>query len=601
MFHPMRPFSLFQVGFLFGLLSMLGGCARIPERNPSEHFSYFQHFSAHQSDTQPIDSIYLDLADAEPHAHHLMLLNIGDDALMARIHLIRAATESIDIQTFIWKDDEVTRLLFEECLRAARRGVRVRLLVDALNTISGNTRLAEMALAHPNFEIAVFRPLSYFTEPPKLNALENLVFKMRRLNRRMHNKLLLVDDKVGIVGGRNYETKYYDRHPLMIFKDRDVLTLGPSVVEMDRMFETFWIHEDSVYLTQFKDVKVRIPDVISRETPILQPQDSQNMLNILALAQRYNPGENKEYLRLQKVAHTEFYWDAPQKFHWGGNSQDDAFSDKMLEVLGSAEERIIFQTPYLIYQRESKKNLSKLRKQVPGLEVWVSTNSLAAADHDFVYGVSYKNRKKLYKDMGLEIFEFSPYPVDLIHMVPRYPDLVGFTREDVGKALSQNNWLPFLSRGPKLTIHAKTYVVDGKITQIGSHNFDPRSAALNTECGLIIYDEAFAREVRADILRDTAHGNSWIVAKRIEQDNAVNYMSGLLGSLSNMLPIFDLWPYHYTSNYQLKPGYTPLPSRHPDFYEHYEDIGQFPLIHNTFDALRARLVKVFGGWTRSFM
>jgi cardiolipin synthase C len=204
--------------------------------------------------------------------------------------------------------------------------------------------------------------------------------------------------------------------------------------------------------------------------------------------------------------------------------------------------------------------------------------------------------------MGLEIFEFSPYPVDLIHMVPRYPDLIGFTGEDIVKALNQHIWFPFLARGPKLTLHAKTYVVDGKITQIGSHNFDPRSAVLNSECGLIIYDEAFAQQVREDILRDTAQGNSWVVAKRIEKDNPVTYISGVIESLSNMLPIFDIWPYHYTSNYQLKPGYAPLPSsRHPDFYEHYEDIGQFPLIRKTFGAVRARLVKVFGGWTGSFM
>ena len=598
----MRLCSFLYAGLLFTILSTLGGCARIPERNPSEHFSYFQNFSETQTDLKPIKSLYLDRADKDPQAHHLLLLNIGDDALLARIHLIRAATESIDIQTFIWKDDEVTRLLFNECLSAARRGVRVRLLVDALNPITGNTRLAEMALAHPNFEIAVFRPLSYYTEAPTLNALENLVFKMRRLNRRMHNKLLLVDDKVGIVGGRNYETKYYDRHPLIIFKDRDVLTIGPSVAEMARMFESFWIHEDSVYLTQFKDVKARIPDVSPSETPILQPQDRQSMLDILALAQRDDPGETRDQMQLQKVVHTQFYWDGPQKFHWGSYSQDDAFSDKMMEVLGNAEERIIFQTPYLIYQRENKKNLSKLRKQVPDLQVWVSSNSLAAADHDFVYGVSYKNRKKLYKNMGLEIFEFSPYPVDLIHMVPRYPDLIGFTGEDIVKALNQHIWFPFLARGPKLTLHAKTYVVDGKITQIGSHNFDPRSAALNSECGLIIYDEAFAQQVREDILRDTAQGNSWVVAKRIEKDNPVTYISGVIESLSNMLPIFDIWPYHYTSNYQLKPGYAPLPSsRHPDFYEHYEDIGQFPLIRKTFGAVRARLVKVFGGWTGSFM
>lgn len=599
----MRKFIACWVPILLILLGTQNACTRIPKRNPAEHFSYFQDVSPEKTGAAPVASRYLDQAAQHPDAHQLMLLNIGDDALLMRIHLIRAATKHIDIQTFIWKEDDVTRQLYEELLQAARRGVQVRLLVDALNPITGNTRLAEMALAHPNLEIALFRPLSYFTEPPTLNALENLVLKARRLNRRMHNKLLLVDDRAGIVGGRNFEGKYFDRHPYMIFKDRDVLALGPSVKEMDRMFEAYWMHKDSVYLTQFRDVKARIPAVLEREAATV-PDDAGDPQPdpLLTRADLYDPGSGLPHLQLHPVAHSEFYWDAPDKFHWGRKNQNDVFAEKMREVLGQGRERILFQTPYLIYQRQNKRNLAKIRKKAPDLQVWGSSNSLAAADHDIVYGVSYKNRKKLYKNMELEIFEFSPFPADLLDMVPRYPQLIGFSGEEVMKALNQKQWLPFLSRGPKLTLHAKTYVVDGKVSQIGSHNFDPRSAKLNSECGLIIYDEAFSQLVEADILRDIHPGNSWVVAKRVENDNAVSYFSGILGSLSNMLPIFDLWPYHYTSNFQLKPGYDPLPgSRHPDFYLHYEDVGQFPLIHSSLGALKAQMMKVFGGWTRPFM
>lgn len=579
------------------------GCVRVPHKNPAQHFSYFPATSPQPNGRTAIPSAYLELADEQPEDHHLTLLEVGDDALLTRIHLIRAATESIDIQTFIWKEDEVTRVIYQELLEAARRGVIVRVLVDALNPISGNTRLAQMAVAHPNLEFSVFRPLSYYTEPGTINKLENLIMKMRRLNRRMHNKLLLVDDKVGIIGGRNYENKYFDRNPVMIFKDRDILATGPTTFHMNEMFEAFWKHKDSVYLTQFKDVQSRLPLELDEEFSLLQAGDRDSMQEVLALANEQDLSLHRPALAVNPIEHMGFFWDPPGKFKRRKDGYNNHYGDIISKVLETANQQIILQSPYLIYQRKSKHLVYEIREKHPHLEIWFSSNSLAAADHDIVYGVSFKDRKKLYKGLGLEIFEFKPYPEDLLHYVPYYPSQSGLTPLEIEKELQSGEFpTKLFTYGPKVTIHAKTFVVDDKFTQIGSHNFDPRSASLNTECGLVIEDEAFTKIIKSHILRDISGGNSWVVAKKNKKESLRSKTSGFIGSISNFLPVFDIWPYTYTSNFELKPGFAPLPNtRHPDFYKHYRDVGQFPMVEKARERVRAKLMKGFGGWTSPFM
>ena len=148
------------------------------------------------------------------------LLELGDDALLARVHLIRAARRSIDLQTFIWRDDPTSRFLFDELVAAAERGVLVRLLIDGLNMPAKPEQLARMASAHRNLEICLYKPLSWNSESSRIGFLKNLLFKARHMNRRMHNKLLLIDGRIGIVGGRNYEGKYYDRNREFLFRSR---------------------------------------------------------------------------------------------------------------------------------------------------------------------------------------------------------------------------------------------------------------------------------------------------------------------------------------------------------------------------------------------
>ncbi len=283
-YRPMRNpcSSVFIRGFAAVFLEavLLSGCSTIPERELENAFHYQRLKRSDIEVAQPIQSEYQDYAskawktmEAGGLAEYISILELGDDALLARIHLIRAAHKSIDIQTFIWKDDPTTRFVFDELVKAAGRGVLVRILIDALNKPGSPEQLARMARAHRNVEICLYKPLSEYVEQGRFGFWDNVIFKAKHMNRRMHNKLLLVDGRIGIAGGRNYEGKYYDRSTHFLFRDRDVVVAGPAVMDMQDSFELFWEDENAVFLTQLIDVQEAFDKLTNGAEPFSDPMD----------------------------------------------------------------------------------------------------------------------------------------------------------------------------------------------------------------------------------------------------------------------------------------------------------------------------------------
>ena len=166
----------------------------------------------------------------------------------------------------------------------------------------------------------------------------------------------------------------------------------------------------------------------------------------------------------------------------------------------------------------------------------------------------------------------------VLDMVPRYTELLADTPDQL----------------PGLIVHAKFLVVDRHICFVGSHNFDPRARNLNTENAVIIWDDAVAAAIRQVFDQDTAPQNSWAVARR-PKPPVVGQASNFLAAVSSSLPFFDIWPFGYSSNYQLREGFAPVPSDHPDFYTHYRDVGVFPEMELSYKKLGAAFVKSFGG------
>jgi phosphatidylserine/phosphatidylglycerophosphate/cardiolipin synthase-like enzyme len=585
-------------------VACLAGCSSIPERELENAFRYQRMKRYDIEIAKPIPSEFQTLAakarvdrTAGKTAEYVSILELGDDALLARIHLIRAATRSIDIQTFIWKDDSTSRFVFDELVRAAERGVLVRVLIDALNMPATPSVLARMARAHRNLEICLYKPLGEVSAVGRIGAWDNLIFKTRHMNRRMHNKLLLVDGQIGIAGGRNYEGKYYDRNPDFLFRDRDVVVAGPSVEDMQDSFELFWQDKNAVFLTQLLDVQREFELLDNGNEPFADPADAWMFAEIDSLANARSLSKVRPSIQIHEADEVQFVYDTPRKFK--GSKERMDFDEWFALVLSSGQDRLVYQTPYLIYSRDQRRGINHIRSAHPEFRIIASSNSLAAADHLHVYALSFKHRKELYKKTGIDIYESKPYPgdqYDYVHgldaIVDRSIELSGLdNREDIDQ----------IERvGPLLCIHAKSFVLDGKVALIGSHNFDPRSSKLNTECGVFIYDEEVALELEQRILNACEPQNAWTVSKG-PTTPVISRFSGFIGAISTALPIFDIWPYRYTTNFELKEDCKPLSPRDPAFQQNYVDVGYFPEVPETSTVIQTRLMKAFFGWARPLM
>ena len=207
---------------------------------------------------------------AQPHLagrheapHRVAILDTGRDAFHWRIERIRAATKTIKIQTFILDDSRTTRLLMDELVAAARRGVKVSFLADELFSSDDVPSAARVVAAHENFKLRVYNPVSDELMNDTWLTLGILLIEFERFNQRMHNKLMVIDGYWGICGGRNYQDHYYDEDYRLNYRDRDVTVKGAVVADMERSFDTYWAHFSSVPVEMLKDVSAilsKLPD-----------------------------------------------------------------------------------------------------------------------------------------------------------------------------------------------------------------------------------------------------------------------------------------------------------------------------------------------------
>jgi phosphatidylserine/phosphatidylglycerophosphate/cardiolipin synthase-like enzyme len=269
------------------------------------------------------------------------------------------------------------------------------------------------------------------------------------------------------------------------------------------------------------------------------------------------------------------------------------------ELVTNARYEILMQTPYLIQDRKGMRDFKALRRENPDLHIALSTNSLASTDMFFVYAMCFKQRQFYLETAQAHMYEFKPVPADVETMVPRYKIL---TQKLNGADPYENPELvlPVNIKNPRLIIHSKFFVVDNHISFVGSHNFDPRAKNLNTESAVIIWDDDLARALKMIFTRDTAPRNSWVVARR-QKVPYVGGVSEMIAGISSSLPFFDIWPFEYSTNFELKDGYEALSSDHPDFYDHYRDVGVFPQMGLSYQNIGTRFVKAFGGIFRDIM
>ena len=587
------------------------------------------------------------LAASTPAAprHRALILDRAPDALLARIHLIRSAQRSIELQTYIFDEDDAAQLVLDELQAAAFRGVKVRILVDQLAALRKVETLAALSSLHANLELRLYNPVldrARFSLP--MYAVAS-VCCWKQLNRRMHNKLLVVDGLVGIVGGRNYQDDYYDWGSDFNFRDRDLLLAGPVVRDMVANFDAFWNARRSVPAEQLGDVA----RYLRANGPPPPPHHAfHNPARVRALLAEVADDAVLHARFVEPalpVTDVQFLADLPRKHRLEPASAPDVAApvgvtgDGLRELIAGADHEILLQTPYLVLSESAQDLFRGLRDRPVPPRVLVSTNSLASTDAFLAYAISYKYKRRYLRDFGFEIHEFKPFPADAplelgatgaalpeLEDTPVAPASVpvrtlgsgplslrerrlaerGLRRTPVSEAARPS---PFASSGGlpvrlkraglRTGMHAKSMVVDGRIGVVGTHNFDPRGDTLNTESAVVIRDPAFAAALAASIRRDMAPANAWTIGRR---DDAPIF-SGIeynLAKLSERMPVFDLWPYKYATSYDYAPGPDCPPTATPpspfaaDFRACNRPVGDFPEVDLGLKWLGVRIFTAFG-------
>ncbi len=244
-----EPSSL-SLSLTLGLTLGLSACQSLPKQ---PHLSESQALSARvnalyqensvsgdQSNKARINNTDLVAAISEQNNIHPELsgyhpIVTGANAFASRSILTDMATRNIDIQYYIWHDDQAGQLLLKDLWEAAERGVIVRLLLDDFNNNAQFDQHLLRFASHPNIAVRIINPLMH----RKFQAL-NFVTGLPRINRRMHNKSMTFDKQITVIGGRNIGNEYLSNDQNSQFADLDVLLIGKVVADIDNSFTSYW-------------------------------------------------------------------------------------------------------------------------------------------------------------------------------------------------------------------------------------------------------------------------------------------------------------------------------------------------------------------------
>jgi putative cardiolipin synthase len=433
-------------------------------------------------------------ADKHPDLSGFQIIPRGLDGLLMRTQLVRAAEQSLDIQYFIFVEDYTGKLLLESVLRAADRGVHVRLLIDDYNSFGQPQMRATLAALdkNRNIEVRLFNPFVYHGDVGLIRKIE-FAMTAPRVNHRMHNKLMIVDGAVAVIGGRNVADGYFETGDLAIrFGDFDVAAVGPVVPKLAESFDAYW----NCALAIPEEAIAPIIDKMSLFEAREVLGDNRARADQDGVSGRVDGGEPLAGLLRGTIplswAKAIVVADPPEKAAASSNGAAVSPTARELrERMNDVRREVVIISPYFIPGPAGLATLEELRKR--GARVRILTNSLASTDHPVVHS-AYRRYRGPLLDSGAEIFEVRPAPG-----APR-PD------EEFRSGASGASGAPF-------ALHAKAYVFDRQLVFLGSANLDPRSLELNTEVGLLIESPDLARQIIARFDEFSASSNSYHVTR----------------------------------------------------------------------------------------
>lgn len=418
------------------------------------------------------------------------VLEEGDISMISRAWLSEYAEQTIDVQYFIFSADNVGLIACDYLLRAAEKGVKVRILVDDI-MLDADVEELLILDAHPNLSIKIYNPTANFGKN-FLEKAKQLTTNFRGVNQRMHNKTFTIDGKISITGGRNIADEYFDYDHKYNFRDRDVLLLGKTAHTIQNSFNQFWNDTLSVSLNNIvnpNDYKLNIKDSYSYLHNYACNPDNfwpqvREKIKIIPEAFK-NIQESGDLVWVDSIY---FVSDIPGKNNGlKGLNGSGVCTDELIRLIKEAKTSISIQTPYLITTKLGQQLFGDIINK--GVEIKILTNSLASTDNLEAFSGYQRDRETLL-NTGVKIYEFKP------DAAFRYEVMTGVLQKEL-------NYTPIFG------LHAKSMVIDNEIAVIGTFNLDPRSANLNTECVTIIHSEKIATKLNQVMELEFQPENSW--------------------------------------------------------------------------------------------
>jgi putative cardiolipin synthase len=403
-------------------------------------------------------------------------IDLNSDGLRWRLALVDTADRSLDMLYYLWYDDFGGLALLEHVIQAAERGVRVRIVVDDALFLDGKQGLANLS-AHPDIEIRVFNP---WASKGIARGFEAAAY-LNRLNHRMHNKLLIADNRAAILGGRNVGDHYFGLHHKYSFHDLDIVVIGDDATESSEIFDHFWNSEQVLPADVFVKQSSWSAIETSRSEKLEKFRQAEELAqfpldrrdwsaDLEDLVVRLSPGTSTlEYDRLQPGT--------------AKPTQDGVVG--LTEIAEQAQHEILILNAYIIPGEQMMETLRAATAR--GVKVRMLTNSLASNDVPAVTA-KYKKYRKPLLEAGVELYEFRAHPEIQVGIV----DTDSVAAQFAG-------------------FHTKAAVIDREYVYVGSLNLDPRSIQLNTEMGMVVASRGLADEVAAIAERDMEPANSWRV------------------------------------------------------------------------------------------
>jgi putative cardiolipin synthase len=427
-------------------------------------------------------------SQAHPDRSGFHLMNEGREAFLARIALADLAERSLDAQYFIWTNDAIGSILLERLVRAADRGVRVRLLVDDIYLTGAGAAIAALD-AHPSIEIRLYNPVGA-RNPLRLGRRIDFLLEFGRLNHRMHNKLFIADNEVAIAGGRNIADGYFGVDRELNYRDMDVVAAGPVVRQLSAGFDTYWNSRWAVPISIVRGVPTardlnrtyqRLQDEVARHLETFPfPVDARSP----------TPAERVDRLLGGMVwGQAEAVWADPEAGPADSRpGQTSEVGRRLATVMDATTSELVTESPYLVPGSDLT-HLRGLRGR--GVQVRMLTNSLASTDEPPAYAVYAKDHRRML-EQGVGVYEVRP------------------------DADSRRAYTTFTTA--RLGLHAKVAVFDRAVVYIGSFNLDPRSAFLNTEVALLVRSPELAAQMLALLEPDFRPENAWRLALEPDGD-----------------------------------------------------------------------------------